>query len=179
MPKFLITSSRRPTPRIRSLVKDLAAILPGAEKFTRGHYSMRELASEAMLRGANRVVVVGGKRGNPSIIRVYEVKDDDLNNIVTFIVRGVALSREVRRPLPSEKPEGMVVETDGTPIADEFADAFIKAFEARVFEKPGNRDVLAVINAESDDRVRVEFMLREKLVGPRLRLAKPQSMIKG
>lgn len=179
MLRFLVTSSRRPTPRIRSLVKDLAGILPGAEKFTRGHYSMRELASEALLRGASRVIIVGGRKGNPSIIRVYEVRSGGLDNIVTFIVKGVALSRELRRPLPKEKPTGMIVETDGDPVSDEFADAFIEAFSARVFEEPRQGDIVAVINVEGDNKVRVEYMFRGRLVGPRLKLAKPQSMIKG
>lgn len=179
MTGILVTTSRRPTPRIRSLVKDLASILPRAEKFTRGHYSMVELSVEARLRGADKVVVVGGKRGNPSIIRIYKVTDEGLENTVSFIVKGVALSRELKRPLPEMSPSRIIVETDGNQISDEFADAFIKAFDAKVFERPRETDIVAVLAAESDSVVRVEFRFRGSPVGPRLRLAKPRRMVKG
>ena len=179
MVKIIVTSSRRPTPRIRSLVKDLAMILPGAERLTRGHLSMQELASEAILRGAERVVIVGGRKGNPSILRIYEVKKGDLLNIVTFIIRGVALSRELKRPLPHESPERMIVETDGNPLSDEFADAFVQAFSARVLEKPLDKDIIAAISLDrSGNYVRVEFVFQGRRVGPRLKLAKPAEMVK-
>lgn len=178
MPGFIVTTSRYPTPRIRSLVKDLVGVLPGALRLTRGHYSMRELALEAQLAGASKVIVIGGRRGNPSIIRVYEVHGEGLENIVTFIVRGVTLSREARRPLPPENPTGMVVETDGSPITGEFAAAFEAAFGARIEGRPGPREIAARIEGEGPGSVLVEFTYAGKPVGPRLRLSKPVSMVK-
>ncbi len=175
---IIVTSSRRPSPRVRSLVKDLSSVLPGAERLTRGHYSMQELASEALLRGADRVVVIGGLRGNPSIMRVYEVKERHLVNIVTFIIKGLALSRELRRPLPDEHPRGIIVEVDDDPLSEEFADAFVKAFRARVWERPSDSDILAIFSAEGEGVVRLEFKFRGQMVGPRLRLAKPRRMVK-
>ncbi len=175
---IIVTSSRRPSPRVRSLVKDLSSVLPNAERLTRGHYSMQELASEALIRGADRVVVIGGRRGNPSIMRIYEVKDRSLANIVTFIIKGLALSRELRRPLPNEPPKGIIIEVDDTPLSEEFADAFVKAFHARVWERPSDSDILAVLSAEEEDVVRVEFKFQGQMVGPRLRLAKPRRMVK-
>ena len=176
---ILITTSRRPSPRVRSFVKDLVLVIPGAVRLTRGHLSMRDLAVEAQLVGADRVVVVGEKRGNPGIIRVYKVSGDSLVNIVSFIVKGVALSRETGAGQPSKgTPLRLVVDTDGSSVADEFADAFVVAFHARVFEDPRPGDVLARITGLDERTVRVEFYQSDRRVGPRLKLGKPAVMVK-
>ena len=176
---ILITTSRRPSPRVRSFVKDLVLVIPGAVRLTRGHLSMRDLAVEAQLVGADRVVVVGEKRGNPGIIRVYKVSGDSLVNIASFIVKGVALSRETGAGQPSKgTPLRLVVDTDGSPVADEFADAFVVAFHARVFEDPRPGDVLARITGLDERTVRVEFYQSDRRVGPRLKLGKPAVMVK-
>ncbi len=172
---ILITTSRRPSPRVRSLVKDLAGTIPGGIRFTRGHFSMEELAREAMLLGADRIVVVGERRGNPGIIRVYDF-DDALRtrNIVSFIVKGVALSRELKRPVPGKPEPPLIVEAEPG-VAEEFAEAFMIAFHARI---KGEGGVLARIKGLDERTVQVEFEWRGRLVGPRLKLGKPQRMIK-
>lgn len=176
---ILITTSRRPSPRVRSFIKDLALILPGAMRLNRGHLSMKDLAIEAQLVGADRVVIVGEKRGNPGIIRVYKVSRDTLVNIVSFIIKGVALSRETGAGHPSKgTPLRLIVDTDGSPIADEFADAFVLAFHARVLEDPRPSDVFAKITRLDDRNVKVEFFQEDRRVGPRLKLGKPAVMVK-
>jgi len=173
--RILITTSRRPSPRVRSLVKDLASILPGGVRFTRGHYSMEELAREASLLGADRIVVVGERRGNPGIIRVYDYDDSfNVRNIVSFIVKGVALSRELGRPLPSRPRPPLVVEAEPG-VAEEFAEAFILGFHARI---TGGGDVTARLKGVDESTVQVEFSWRGRPAGPRLRLGKPWRMIK-
>ena len=158
-------------------MKDLASTIPDAARLTRGHMSMRELSAEALLQGADRVVIVGEKRGNPGIIRVYKPADEGLVNIVSFIVKGVALSRELGRGLPSSRGR-LIVETDGSDLVDEFADAFIIAFHARVMEEPRAGDVVARIEAIGEGVVRVEFSWSGRLVGPRIKLGAPRRMIK-
>jgi len=164
---------------VRSLVKDLASILPEAVRLTRGHMSMRDLAREAEMQGADRVVIVAERKGNPGIIRVYKPADDDLVNIVSFIVKGVALSRELRRGLPREPVKSMLVEPRQPGLPEEFADAFIIAFHAQTLDRdPGPRDIVASIDGLTEDSVKVEFEWRGRPVGPRLKLGKPARMVK-
>ncbi len=139
--------------------------------------NMSELAVEARIQGADRVAIVGERRGNPGIIRVYAPHGDTLANIVSFIVKGVRLGREAGAGYP-ESPRRLIVETDGSSIADEFADAMVVAFHARVFEEPREDDVVARIEAISERDVRVTFYWRGRLVGPMLKLGKPAVMIK-
>ena len=168
--RILITTSRRPTPRVRSLVKDLAGVLPNAEKFTRGHYSMEELAREARIRGFNRVVVVSGRKGNPGIMRVYEVGEGPLIHIASLRIKGVALSRELRRPLPLSKPQGMVVEVDGSPLSDSISDILVKSFNAKLYEEPSEREVVVRLKGAEDFAI-LEFFVGDRPVGPRLKVA--------
>ncbi|GAB6147685.1 Brix domain-containing protein [Stetteria hydrogenophila] len=183
MTSIIVTTSRAPSPRTRSFVKDLVAVLPGAERLTRGHLTLEELAIAARTRGADRVVVVGERRGNPSIIRVYEPTlgaASPLRNIVTFIVAGVALSRELGRPTPA-RPRRLLVAGAGDEELDEYVEAFIRAFNARLLaggRKPRAGDVVVVLS-KADDLVVAEFEEAGRRVGPRVKLRKPSRMIKG
>ena len=179
---ILVTTSRRPSPRVRSFVKDLVGVIPGAHRFTRGHFSMSELAREAYNMGADRIVVVGERRGNPGIVRVYGYTLDllEAKNIVTFIVKGVTLSRETRTPPP---PRGSFKRLVVTPlsegVAEEFAEAFVIAFHARLKPGAGESYVEARIRGLDPRTVSVEFYLNgESRVGPRLKLGRPREMVK-
>ncbi|WP_440060202.1 Brix domain-containing protein [Thermogladius sp. 4427co] len=96
---FLISSSRRPSQRLRSFLKDLALILPGSVKVTRGKKTISELASLAFLNNAKYIILVENRRGNPSIIRVMKVGlagdgGIKVEDYVSIRLRGVRLSRE-------------------------------------------------------------------------------------
>jgi len=178
-PKVIVTTSRRPSPRSRSLVKDLVSVIPRAVRLVRGHNSYADLAREAIRINADRVVVIGERKGNPGIIRVYEpLRSLELKNIVTFIVAGVKLAREAKAGRP-ENPQTLVVEADGSEIAEEFAEAMIRAFHAKL-KPPGRTEdyVTAKIEKIAENTVRVTFYWRESLVGPTLKLRKPQVMVK-
>lgn len=181
--RVIVTTSRAPSPRTRSFVKDLVSVTPGGLKVNRGHLTLDELAVLAVEQGADRVVIVGERRGNPSIIRVYTPRGRPprLVNIVTFIVKGVGLSREVGRPQPST-PQTLYVDPQHESVYD-FSDAFITAFHARLLvsgRKPGGRDIIARIrplNADSGIAL-IEYEQGGRLVGPRIKVARPLRMVK-
>ncbi len=184
MPGFLVTTSRAPSPRTRSFVKDLTAILPGATRVNRGHMTLGDLAVSALARGLDRVVVVGERRGNPSIVRVYEPArhyrgaPSPLRNIVTLILAGVTLSREAGRPQPSGASR-LIVRDPGDPWLDDFVEAWLRGFHAAL--EPGGasrRDVVVVLRRVGGLAV-AEFEQAGSPVGPRLRLRRPQRMLKG
>ncbi len=183
MPSIIVTTSRAPSPRTRSFVKDLVAILPGAEKLTRGHLTLEELAIAAKAKGANRVVIVGERKGNPSIIRVYEPTlggVSPLRSIVTFILAGISLSRELGRPKPG-RVRRLLIADPGDEELDEYVEAFIKAFGAHLLVKgrrAGAGDVIVTLK-KAGEVVIAEFEASGKPVGPKLKLRRPSKMIKG
>ncbi len=172
--RILITTSRRPSPRTRSLVKDLAALFPGSYRLTRGHMTLEELALEARSIGADRVLIVGERRGNPSILRFYEPRGRSLVNIVTILVKGVKLSREAGTGTPAG-PRGVAIIYDDSGEAMEMAEALMRGLKARL--RPGRDDVVITLEGRGGE-VLARFRYRDRLVGPTLRLARPVRMIK-
>jgi rRNA maturation protein Rpf1 len=57
-PLILITTCRRPFPRMRTFSKDLSRILPNAKRVTRGKQSLRELVEKAVLQGCSRLIIL-------------------------------------------------------------------------------------------------------------------------
>jgi U3 small nucleolar ribonucleoprotein protein IMP4 len=182
---ILVTTSRRPSPRTRSLIKDLVSLLPRSFKVNRGHFTMDELAAVALSKGCDRLVVVGERKGNPSIIRVYKVERGlEYKNIVSMKIRGFALSRELRRSLPASQPDELYVKVDEYDLMD-FAEAFILGFHAKIYHKdvkPKKGSLIAIIKFDKrggKDIALLEFInYKGEFVGPRLRLQRTQQMIK-
>ncbi|AEM39787.1 Brix domain protein [Pyrolobus fumarii 1A] len=95
--RIIVTTSHRPTQRVRSFAKDLASVLPEAVKINRGKATLQDLYYEAYNYGAERVVIIGVKKGNPGVIRVYKpgaLPEEGLQLMATISLRGVRLRRE-------------------------------------------------------------------------------------
>lgn len=95
---ILFTTSHRPSPRTRSFIKDLASIIPFAQRVNRGHKSLVELALETKRLGYNYLAIVSEKHGNPSMISLYEIVDGypypSTKSLAKILLKGVKLSRE-------------------------------------------------------------------------------------
>ncbi len=95
----LVTTSHRPSQRLRSFVKDLAAVIPGAVRINRGKSSLRDLFYDALTVGARRVVIVSSWKGNPGSISVYEPvegAEPGLRRILLIRLSGAVLRREIK-----------------------------------------------------------------------------------
>jgi len=173
---IVITTSRRPSPRTRSLVKDLVRVIPGATRITRGHLTMQELARDAILMGADRVVIVGERRGNPSILRFYRPARSPLrlDNIVTLLIKGVTLAREAGNRFPPSNIRSISVDPDPSGLAEEIAEALIIALNAGIGDKG---DVIVKLESRGGEAL-LYFTYKGDTIGPRLRIAKPRNMLK-
>ncbi len=182
MKGILITTSRRPSPRTRSFIKDLVGILPNSLKVNRGHLTMEELAILALSKGCDRLVIVGENRGNPSLLRVYKLERGGIfKNIVSIKVRGLALSREIKRSLPDFQPKELYVKANYDELMD-FAEALMLGFHGRIYHKGiklNNESLLAVLTLTKNGDVILEFLdYKNRYVGPKLKLMRVSKMIK-
>ena len=95
---IVITTSRRPSPRTRSFVKDLSSILPSSPRISRGHKSLVDLAIEAAKLGAKYILLVTEKSGNPRGLIIYGVEEMGHHavskRLAILLIKGVKLSRE-------------------------------------------------------------------------------------
>lgn len=93
---ILITTSRRPSPRTRSLCNDLAWLLPDSFRINRGNASSDELLVLASVKGAKTLIVIDSKMGNPSAISLYSIGEEAGRSAsIRFRVSQVRLQREV------------------------------------------------------------------------------------
>jgi len=103
--KIVITTTRRPSTRARSLTNDLAKSLPRAIRINRGKLNIEELAAKALDLGAERVLIVGkGLYGNPGRL-VFLITTEENYYFYPLIIqlKGVKLIRELdETSLPSK-----------------------------------------------------------------------------
>lgn len=71
--KILLTTSRNPTPNIRTLCNDLARMLPNTVRVNRGKMSVDETAEKALENDADRVVIIDRWQGGPGEIKFFQI----------------------------------------------------------------------------------------------------------
>lgn len=92
---ILLTTSRRPTRRIRTFCKDLSHSIPNTTRINRGKLSLEGLAAKALELGANKVLIIDRWKGGPGKIELFKVEGGRLQPIPPLIyLRGVKLRRE-------------------------------------------------------------------------------------
>jgi rRNA maturation protein Rpf1 len=73
---LLITTSHRPTKRIRALSHDLKRVLPAAIQINRGKLGFEEVLEHARILGADRIMFLHRWKGGPGKIEMYELNSD-------------------------------------------------------------------------------------------------------
>ncbi len=101
---ILITTTRRPSQRTRSFVRDLYHVIPGAIRRNRGKASLEDLNELALKLGAERVLIVSTKGGNPSSLYFFKPTPLAIRPISLIDLKEITLRREMtkRRALPSK-----------------------------------------------------------------------------
>ncbi len=192
-PLVLVTTSHRPSQRVRSFVKDLVAVLPCAVKFTRGKATVRDLYYEAAGLRVKRVVVVSTWKGNPGTIWVYEPVEPGeagsegggLRLVARIRLRGVRLSRERPGARRRSGPAAVlgVYPEDNSEEGRLLADTLVRGFLARLLVDPSTPgvDVVAVVRGGSQGYVaEVDFRCpRGGACGPVMRVAGFEDLVSG
>ncbi|MEM0285799.1 MAG: hypothetical protein QXW34_01470, partial [Candidatus Methanomethyliaceae archaeon] len=101
--KVLISTSLRPTPRIRTFCKDLASTSSIFQYITRGKMNLPTLFSQALTLNANKIWLINSRHGNPGIIFFHVYEKSEFKNIGSIIIKGVSLKRELKNIAPKSK----------------------------------------------------------------------------
>lgn len=124
---IMITTTRRPTPRIRSFCKELAAALPNAVKVNRGKLSIEGVAIRAYELGLDHIIIVGSRKGgNPGHMKFMIVEEDKYYFLPFAIVMGgVKLLREIPEGIrPRKVSTALIVYRNNEP---DFVQVFAEA----------------------------------------------------
>jgi rRNA maturation protein Rpf1 len=90
-----IGTTRKPTQRIRSFIKELHNVIPGSLRLTRGKQGFVEFCESAHALGATRLLLVGAFHGNPGRIGFLNYSGDAWEFFPpTIIIKSAQLLRE-------------------------------------------------------------------------------------
>ena len=95
---ILLTTSRRPTRRIRTLCQDFARCVPKVVRINRGKLNLDEIAERALEINADRVIVVDRWKGGPGKIKLFLTEPTGLSPVPPLMyVAGIRLQREFEK----------------------------------------------------------------------------------
>ena len=93
---ILLTTSRRPTNRMRTLCHDLARSIPNVVRINRGKLNLDGIAEKALEFNADRVIIVDRWKGGPGKIKLFQAGPEGLILVPPLIfVGGIRLQREL------------------------------------------------------------------------------------
>ncbi len=96
---ILITTSHKPSRRVRSLINDLRLVLPNAVKINRGKMGLRDIMITALKNQCDRIIIVNRWRGNPGKICFYKLSPNRSTYIQVdpvIYISSVKLIREIK-----------------------------------------------------------------------------------
>ena len=169
---ILLTTSRRPTRRIRTLCHDLARSIPNVARINRGKLSLDGIAERALELNADRLIVVDRWKGGPGKIKLFRVEPTGLIPVPpTMYVAGIRLQREFEtkavRSLavttaPGNPPEAMKIA--------EYLSDFLDFPLASIDEAVSNYKASMHLLHNASGRIQITFMLLPQMVeiGPRI-----------
>lgn len=142
----IITTSRSPSRRTRSLVKDLALVIPKSIKVNRGKTTLEDLRTLMLSYRVNGVIVVYERKGNPSALLYYVGRDNELKRRFLIKLRSVKLRREIAG---SQKPINVSCLTiDQDTMLSELLEVFTEIFNIADYESGKLFNSLECIKAE-------------------------------
>ena len=173
MPGLLLTTSHKPSQRTRSFVKDLTSILPGSTHINRGKKTIEELGLETYRRGYRFFIIIGERKGNPSLMRIYKIlpytKPPEIKHIMSVVIRGITLSRENPEASKVYNPETIGINYDKCEQDQCFklADLFIEVFQDIITANPD----ITIMLIEKKDHILFKAVNKlGKTCGPLIRI---------
>ncbi len=176
---YIITTSRRPSQRLRSLVKELAEVLPQAHKVTRGKKTISDLYLEALELKATRIIICEQARGNPSLLKIYVVSRDpiaepyepDASSYYFMTLWGLTLRRELRESTVVKRVESIALQAPDDPLLFEVADKLSTILDVEIADPSRKYDILIeLIPRRSVLEIRFISSANKKIAGPILRV---------
>lgn len=175
---ILLTTSRRPTGRIRTFCRDLANSIPNVVRVNRGKMSVDGVAEKAIELNANRVIIVDRWHGGPGKINLFAVTSSGLTSVPPLILlSGIRLRRELKERTRRLYASVTTLDTKSSSQLNKIAEClsqFLGFPIQSVDEAVEVHRVSMHFSLDSKRRLQVTFMLLGRMVeiGPRFTLSK-------
>jgi U3 small nucleolar ribonucleoprotein protein IMP4 len=175
---MLLTTSRRPTGRMRSFCRDLANSIPDVIRVNRGKMSLDGVAEKAIEVEADRVAVVERWHGGPGKISFFKVSSGGLKPVPPLMLIGeIRLRRELNACRRGVRSSAITLEPEDSAELTRMAGRLSEYFGLPVLsldEASPNHRASMHFSFDSSRHIRITFMLLRRMVevGPRVTLSK-------
>ncbi len=174
---ILVTTSRRPTGRIRTLCRELARVIPNTVRVNRGKLSLDGVAERALELGADRVIIFDRWKGGPGKIQFFHAGAEGLTPVPPALyVSGVRLQREFKKRMRKIRSLALTVSPEGSSQTEKLAEAlsnFLKVPKSTEKYVPSAYRASMYVSSDVSGSVQITFMLPPEgvEVGPRITLS--------
>jgi len=175
---ILLTTSRRPTRRIRTLCHDLVLSVPNIVRINRGKLNLDGIAERAVELNANRIVAVERWKGGPGKIKLFRIDQSGLVPVPPLMyVAGFRLRREFEVKVRHIRYLAVTMEPKNSSetlrIAEQLS-SFFDLPKASIDEVDTKYQSSMRISLDALRRIQITFMLFPQMVemGPRITLSK-------
>lgn len=176
-PRILLTTSRNPSRRTRTLIKDLTWVLPKAARVSRGTKNIYELAVLTLAARAPLLIVVSTRKGNPGKINFFRVTEQTYSQLpLELVLAGVKLRSEISRQHASRSDDLFILPAGSlSPRGRRLCESLSNIFMIPLIDKPKKTGKPSMImRIEEQNKIHITFAqdMLAKEVGPQLRIGK-------
>ena len=169
---ILLTTSRRPTQRIRTFCRDLSSSFSNITRVNRGKMSLDAVAEKALELNAEKVIIVGRWHGAPGKIGLFKVSMGLTAVSPMMVIQNIRLCRELKQT-SRIKSSVITLEPYSSAQLQRLAGSISMFFGlpvSSVDEASEHHKVSMHLSFDSKRRVKLTFMLLERMVeiGPQV-----------
>lgn len=175
---ILLTTSRRPTERIRAFCRDLANSIPDTVRVNRGKLGLFGVAEKAIKLGAERVVVVDRWRWGSGKINLFRVSSTGLKPVPpVLLMRKLRLRREFMKGSGHARSSAITLKPEDSIELIRISEHLAKYFGFVVLsldEASKNYSTSMHLSFDPPQSLRITFLLLSRMVeiGPQVSLSK-------
>ena len=175
---ILLTTSRRPTGRIRTFCRDLANSIPDILRVNRGKMSLDSVAEKAIEVDANRVIIVEKRHGTSGTINLFQVLSNGLKSVPpVMLLSEIRLKRESKEGTKFQRSSVITIEPKALAELKQFAwqiSRFLGLSILSMDQAIENHQVSMHFLSNSPRRLQVTFMMLNRMIeiGPRLTVSR-------
>jgi hypothetical protein len=173
----IFSTSRNPSRRTRTLIKDLTWVFPRASRIPRGTKNIYELAAMALAVKASSLIIVSTRKGNPRAMSFYRVTEQKYFQLpLELSLSGVKLRAEFSKKHPSRPKELLILPKEPlSPRGKILCERISQIFRLPIINHPHPVGKTAIImQVDEPNIVRITFLhgASPTEIGPQLRIRK-------
>ena len=174
---ILLTTSRRPTERIRTFCRDLACSIPDVVRVNRGKMSLDGVGEKAIELDADKIIIVDRWHGGPGKISLFQISNGLKPVMPTMVMSNIRLKRELNERTSRICASAITVAPNipsGLKKAAESLSKFLSLPLLSLDDAVESHRASLHFSVDPSRKLKVTFMLLGRMVeiGPRLTLSR-------